>query len=116
MTGIDYHDRFFRSTANSSPGDAGSGAVFHYRQEGSVVWATYQGGAVAFGTLIAKVLHDGRLDMRYQQVTVSGAIKGGRCISTPTRLADGRIRLDEDWTWTEGGTGHGQSQIEESAR
>ena len=43
------------------------------------------GGAVAFGTLIAKVLADGRLDMRYQQVTVSGAIKAGRCVSTPTR-------------------------------
>ena len=36
MSGIDYHDRLFRSTANSSSGVVRSDTVFHYRQEGSV--------------------------------------------------------------------------------
>ena len=42
---IDYHDRRFRSIANSATGDVGAGTVFHYRQHARVVWATYEGGA-----------------------------------------------------------------------
>ena len=110
---IDYHDRRFRSIANTTNGDVGDRTVFHYRQRGRVVWATYEGGAVTFGTLVASVLDDGTLDMRYQHVAEGGAIKAGRCVSTPERLPDGRLRLHEHWSWTEGGEGQGRSQVEE---
>lgn len=113
--GIDYDDRTFASIANSAAGDVGSGTLFHYRQQGDVVWATYEGGGIAFGTLIARVLKDGALDMRYQHVTVDGVIKAGRCSSQPEILVDGRIRLHERWQWTEGGTDAGESMIEEVA-
>ena len=46
---IDYDDRVFASVANSETGDVGSGTTFHYRQRANIVWATYQGGAVAHG-------------------------------------------------------------------
>ena len=39
--------------------------LFSYHQEGDVVWATYKGGAVRFGTLTAKVLPNGHLVSRY---------------------------------------------------
>jgi hypothetical protein len=110
---IDYHDRRFASVSNSSTGDVGAGTVFHYRQQGDVVWATYEGGDIACGTLIARVLEDGSLDMRYQHVTRDGVIKTGRCASQPEVLVDGRIRLHERWQWTEGSTASGESIVEE---
>jgi hypothetical protein len=113
---LSYDNRFFRSVANVGGGDVDGDTCFHYRQEGHVVWATYQGGGVAFGTLTALVLPDGKLDMRYQQVSKDGAIKTGRCLSTPEVLPDGRLRLHESWRWTEGGDGAGESLIEEVRR
>jgi hypothetical protein len=110
---IDYNDRHFRSVASTGGGDVDGDTCFHYRQVGDVVWATYHGGGVAFGTLTAAVLPDGTLDMRYQQVSRNGTIKTGRCVSTPEVLPDGRLRLHESWRWTEGGDGAGESRIEE---
>jgi len=98
---------------NSETGDVGSGTTFRYHQRGDIVWATYEGGAVALGTLIARVQRDGSLEMRYQHVTADGAIKTGKCLSRPEILVDGRIRLHEQWQWTEGGTEAGESVIEE---
>ena len=110
---IDYDERQFSSVSNSATGDVGAATVFHYRQRGTIVWGTYAGGAVAQGTLIARVLADGSLDMRYQHVTADGRIKAGRCASRPEILVDGRIRLHERWQWTEGGTESGESTVEE---
>lgn len=110
---ITYADRVFASVSNAAGGDVGADTIFHYRQQHDIVWATYAGGAVTFGTLVARVLADGCLDMRYQHVTSAGEMKTGRCRSTPTVLADGRLRLDEQWQWTEGGDGAGQSVVEE---
>lgn len=94
-------------------GDVGPDTRFSYHQNGDVVWATYGGGRVQFGTMIATVCSDGTLDARYQQVSSDGLIKTGRCRSTPEFLPDGRVRLHEDWTWTEGDLGTGSSIVEE---
>ena len=110
---LDYNARTFRSVANSDGGDVDGQTTFHYHQRDNVVWATYAGGSVAFGTLLAKVDADGNLDMRYQHVSVDGNFKSGRCHSRPETLADGRVRLHERWQWTDGAEGHGVSVIEE---
>jgi hypothetical protein len=110
---IDYDDRFFRAVSNSANADVGTETTFHYRQHADIVWGTYEGGAVAQGTLIARVARDGSLDMRYQHVTTSGMIKTGRCASRLEILVDGRIRLHEQWQWLEGGSESGESVLEE---
>lgn len=110
---LNYDGRTFRSRANSEGGDVDAGTVFHYHQQGPVVWGTYEGGAVRFGTLVAVCGDDGRLDMRYQHVSTDGTVKTGRCLSTPEILADGRLRLHETWEWTEGGAGCGVSVVDE---
>ncbi|MGE3175976.1 MAG: n-acetylglutamate synthase [Vicinamibacterales bacterium] len=97
----------------ATPGEVGPDTRFHYHQHGEVVWATYAGGQVKFGTLIGVVDEGGRLDARYQQVGVDGTFKAGRCRSTPEFLYDGRLRLHESWTWTDGASGSGHSIIEE---
>ena len=113
---LDYDARVFRSVANSDGGDVNDQTTFHYRQRDNVVWATYAGGAVVFGTLLAQVDDSGNLDMRYQHVSVDGSFKSGRCQSRPERLPDGRLRLHERWQWTDGAEGQGVSIVEEVPR
>jgi len=116
MSDINYHDRFFVPVENSASGEVGEGTVFYYRQCDGVVWATYEGGQIRFGTLIAKVIEDGALDMRYQHVNCDGELMTGRCRSVPEVLPDGRLRLHESWQWTSGDCSAGMSVVEEIKR
>jgi Domain of unknown function (DUF3291) len=111
---VSYDRLAFRSLENPD-GEVDGETRFYYRQRGSRVWATYRGGAVAFGTLVAAAAGDGRLDMRYQHVNRDGAWREGQCYSTPERLPDGRLRLHESWQWTTGAVGQGQSTVEQVA-
>jgi len=113
---LDYGGRVFRSVANSDGGDVDGETTFHYHQRDDIVWATYAGGSVVFGTLLAQADDRGNLDMRYQHVSVDGSFKSGRCQSRPESLPDGRLRLYERWQWTDGAEGEGESIIEEIAR
>jgi hypothetical protein len=113
MPTFNYHNRHFRSIANTPNGEVSGDTVFHYQQEGDIVSATYRGGSIVYGTLIAKMDDDGCLDMRYQHINQKGDFMTGKCRSTPTRLPDDRIRLDEEWQWTSGDLSSGTSAIEE---
>ena len=113
MKGVDYNDRLFSPVVNTDNGEVNSSTVFHYRQRGNVVWATYEGGDVSFGILIATVAEDGRLDMRYSHVNREGRLMTGRCDSVPELLPDGRLRLHESWRWTSGDLSSGESIVEE---
>ena len=110
---FDYDARIFRPVANSEGGDVNGETKFHYHQRDNIVWATYAGGSVVFGTLLAKVDASGNMDMRYQHVSVDGNFKSGHCQSRPETLPDGRVRLHEQWEWTDGAEGQGVSIIEE---
>jgi hypothetical protein len=110
---IDFDRRRFRTVRNSEAGESSSETVFRYRQKGSVVWATYQGGDVTYGTLLARVDGDGRLEMVYQHLNKNGDFRSGRCFTRTEVLPDGRYRLHERWVWTSGGAGSGRSVTEE---
>jgi hypothetical protein len=112
---IHYEGRLFRSVVNSDGGDVGEETTFQYHQQGDLVWGTYSGGSVRFGTLLATTDTFGNLEMRYQHITVDGRFKSGRCQSSPEILADGRMRLHERWRWTDGAEGEGTSVVEEIA-
>uniref|UniRef100_C6DZM5 N-acetylglutamate synthase n=1 Tax=Geobacter sp. (strain M21) TaxID=443144 RepID=C6DZM5_GEOSM len=110
---INYDDRFFKAVSNSENGEVDGSTIFHYRQTDDLVWGTYQGGQVRFGTLVAKVLPDASLEMRYSHVNLNGEMMTGDCRSTPELLKDGRIRLNEKWQWTCGDCSQGESTVEE---
>jgi hypothetical protein len=110
---VHYDGRRFRSVENSSTGEVGPETVFDYRQEDDLVWATYQGGAVRFGILVATADAEGRLDVRYGHVNRVGELMTGECRTTPERLPDGRLRLHEEWRWTSGDSSSGTSVVEE---
>lgn len=110
---IHYDGRRFRSVENSFTGEVGPETVFDYHQEDGVVWATYEGGAVRFGTLVATADDGGRLDARYQHVNGAGELMTGECRTMPEKLPDGRLRLHEEWRWTSGDRSSGTSVVEE---
>lgn len=112
-TSIDYDGRRFRSVENSASGEVGPETVFGYRQDGDIVSATYEGGGVRSGVLIATSDGDGNLDARYGHVNASGELMTGECRTTPEVLPDGRLRLHEEWRWTSEDGSSGRSVVEE---
>jgi len=107
----DLDGRVFRSVVNTENGEVGSDTVFHYHQSGRVVWAEYSGGAIVVGHLVANVLPDGRLDMRYHHINRDGEIMIGTCLSTPEPTASGKLRIKEEWQWLSGDLSSGYSEI-----
>jgi hypothetical protein len=108
-----YHGKRFRSVSNTANGEVGAETIFRYEQDGAIVSATYAGGSVKKGMLLATMEPDGSLDMRYQHVNVRGELMTGTCRSTLEVLHDGRYRLHESWQWTCGEGTRGTSVIEE---
>ncbi len=113
MPKINYDNKTFAYVENSASGEVSSETLFHYHQKDDLVWAEYAGGAIRFGNLIAKVIENDCLEMRYQHLNASGELMTGECVSTPEILDDGRIRLRERWRWTSGDFSRGESIVEE---
>jgi hypothetical protein len=110
---LNYDGRRFRSVSNTPNGEVDAQTVFHYRQQGDVIWATYTGGGIAFGTFTGRVMAGGMLDFNYAHVNAAGQSMTGHCVSTPEVLPDARIRLREVWQWTSGDRSSGESVVEE---
>jgi hypothetical protein len=87
------------------------GAIGRYHQEGTLVWAEFTGGRVRTGRLVGTCSADGTINAAYCQVMTDGRVISGTCVSTPDRLADGRLRLTERWRRSDGSIG--VSRIEE---
>lgn len=110
---IDYNGRTFRSVSNSANGEVSNETIFHYRQNGVHITATYQGGHIVDGSLTATVDEAGNLNMRYQHINTNGQFLTGICFSRPEMLPDGKLRLHEKWQWTCGDYSKGESIAEE---
>ena len=109
----DLDGRVFQSVWNSPNGEVSGETRFHYRQAGDLVTATYRGGQIVEGHLIARMLPGGSLDMRYHHLNDRGELMVGTCRSKPERLPDGRLRFHEEWQWLTGDCSAGRSIIEE---
>lgn len=111
---INYNNRIFKSVSNSETGEVSSETTFNYHQKDDLVWAEYSGGEIVFGTLIAKVVENDCLEMRYQHLNSKGELMTGKCFSRPEFLPNEKIRLHEKWQWTSGDLSSGESIIEET--
>lgn len=107
---IDYDGRRFRPVTDQ-PSEDGTVAV--YRQSGDLLWAEFSGGHTRRGSLCGLCAEDGTLEFAYTMVRTTGEVISGRCVSTPEILADGRIRLHEQWERFGPHAATGVSQIEE---
>lgn len=108
---INLHNKKFKAIDTSSNGDVNADTIFHYRQEGNNIWATYGGGKIELGTLLGKV-HDNKITLVYQQLNQEGAFLTGSC-NTTIGIKNGKIRLEEQWQWTCNDFSKGNSLLEE---
>ena len=110
---INYNGRVFVSKSNSENGEVTGETLFHYRQNGHILWADYSGGKVLRGHMIGKVSADGALDFHYQHINNSGHVRIGKCHSIPHVLEDGKLELYENWQWLNGDMSFGNSILVE---
>jgi hypothetical protein len=103
---------FHGAGEKAEAGEASTATVFEYHEDDGVIWARYGGGVVRLGFLVGTRDSD-RLEFRDSQLNVKGETSNGRCSTTISMLPDGRIRLDENWSW-ESKAGSGLSSVEES--
>lgn len=113
MTIINYNNKRFRPVSNSANGETSAATLFEYKQEGNILTSSYKGGDIVKGHLIGLVDEAGNIQMTYHQVNKKMEIMTGVCQSTPELLANGKIRLHEQWQWTSGDQSKGNSIIEE---
>lgn len=110
---MNYDNKIFRPLKNTNNSETSSETLFHYKQIGNILTAEYRGGKILQGHLIGIVNNDGEIDGHYHQINIQGEIMTGICKSKPEILANGKIRLHEDWQWTSGDNSKGNSIIEE---
>lgn len=110
---FNFEGKVFVTSTNTENGEVSEDTVFHYHQDGDIVTAEYEGGSIVKGHLIAKVLSDGKLDMRYHHLNCNGELMIGKCLSTPEIAKDGRLKLKEQWQWLSGDMSDGHSEIVE---
>lgn len=110
---INYNNKKFKSIANSASGEVDGETIFHYFQKGNVLWATYNGGSIKFGTMTGLVHENGSLTFAYQHVNTANEIMTGTCESVPEQSEGGKLRLIERWSWTCKDKSSGESLIEE---
>jgi hypothetical protein len=60
--------RIFRAVETVLHGEASTDTMFRYHLRGEQVWATCEGGAVAFGTLLGQFDPTGTLSIWYQHL------------------------------------------------
>jgi hypothetical protein len=104
----DYDGRAF------GPAEPQAGSVIgHYHQQDDLVSAEFSGDAVLAGRLVGIVDEHGVIDAAYCQIMRDGELVAGRCVSSPSVSADGRLSLTERWHRIDGSSG--VSQIVEVA-
>ncbi len=101
----------FKSVSSSNNGEVNSSTFFEYRQNGNVVWATYQGGEILFGTLSGQI-EKRNLIFTYQHQNKNGDFKTGKCKSYIEVKGD-KLILKEKWEWTCDDFSIGESILEE---
>lgn len=108
---INLNNKKFKAISNSNNGEVSSDVIFHYRQNKDIVWATYEGGAILFGTLSGRIAGN-ELEFTYQHQSKDGEFMTGKCKSVAIRVDD-KIRLNEIWEWTCKDYSKGVSVIQE---
>lgn len=102
---IDYQGRRFRPIDSHEFPVGRPVPTGEYHQDGDLVWAEFAGSTIRAGRLVGRSRPDGTIDAAYCWVTIGGDTMAGTCVSSPTVLADGRIRLTERWRRADGSVG-----------
>lgn len=108
---ISLDGRTLVGVANDDAGEVSAETTFAFEQDGDRISATYSGGPIVEGHLLG-TLDDGTWDVRYVQLTEDGETATGHSVGEVSVLADGRVRVEDEWVW-ESRDGEGESVLEE---
>lgn len=103
-----------RTASVSDTSEVSGDTVFVFKQIEDVFSASYRGGAIIDGYLIGRLQPDGALEFRYVQADTHGNLDAGVSKGSLSRLADGRLRITENFQWITR-AGSGQNIFEEIA-
>ena len=106
------HDRRFVTVGNPH-GVIGADTVFHYRVDGPMISATYQGGRVHAGHVIARATGADTIETLYHSLTTDGELLSGWSRGRVGTDAAGRTTLAFEWGWLSGAEGGGESHYVE---
>ncbi|PWL28273.1 MAG: n-acetylglutamate synthase [Fluviicola sp. XM-24bin1] len=110
---MNYDNKKFKVIETSGSGEISDDFIFDYQQEGDVLSCSYSGGDIQEGMLVGSVDDDGIITFTYRQVNSRGMERSGICVSTPEVMENGKIRLHEQWRWTDGDQSTGTTTLEE---
>jgi len=112
-TEMNYEGKIFIPKVSSVNGEVDNHTIFHYHQNGCVLWADYMGGQIIKGHLIGTVSDVGILDFHYHHININNQVRIGKCHSIPYIFDDGNIEIHEEWQWLNGDESKGVSIISE---
>ena len=102
---MNLNGKVFQVAATAPGGVVSTQTRLHLQQRGSRVLGRYSGGTIERGYLVGQV-SGSLLYFRYAQREVDGHMHGGHSSCDLHYLPDGRLRLNEHFTWeTRSGTG-----------
>lgn len=108
---ISLDQKKFKVYYNSEKGEVSGDTIFHYREKKNIVWATYEGGDIIFGTLSGE-RKENTLYFTYQHQNKKGEFKTGKCTSILSTQHN-KIILTENWKWTSDDFSKGTSTLKE---
>jgi hypothetical protein len=106
------HDRRFVVRDNPH-GVSSADTVFHYRVDKGMITATYQGGRIALGHVVARATGPDTIETLYHCQTIEGELMAGWSRGRLGSDKTGRTTLDFEWGWLSGGDGGGHSSYVE---
>jgi hypothetical protein len=95
---INLNNKQFKALHNSKNGEVSNETIFTYHQKNDIIWATYEGGDIKFGTLSGSIIGN-QLKFNYQHQNKKGEFLTGKC-ETEILVIDNQIQLHEKWQWT----------------
>ncbi|WP_400079076.1 cupin domain-containing protein [Winogradskyella sp. R77965] len=108
---LNLNGKKFKSVSSTNNGEVSSSTLFKYRQKRNIIWATYEGGEILFGTLSGRIEKD-NLIFTYQHQNKNGDFKTGKCKSI-IEIKDEVLILKEKWEWTCDDYSKGESTLKE---
>ncbi len=72
--------------------------IFHFHQQGNVIWGEYSGGKVKLGRLIG-VLNGENLNHSYVQINLNDEINSGEGNSIIKLNENNKLQIVEEWEW-----------------
>jgi hypothetical protein len=96
--------RLFRVVETSPASAISPETLFEFRECNGTVEAVFSGGVIVSGSLVGRRISD-RVEIAYSQLDGEGGVRTGTSLAHLEARQDGRLRLIEDYTWSDGTAG-----------